>query len=81
MQFLRFFQKTNSNGKIMKLLALISLLTSSKRYIMEVDLEYPKKVRELHNDHPLATEKIEIKREFVFDNQLKCVDLYNILYS
>ena len=48
---------------------------------MEVDLEYPKKVRELHNDHPLAPEKIEIKREFVFDNQLKCVDLYNILYS
>ena len=48
---------------------------------MEVDLEYPKKVRELHNDHPFAPEKIEIKREFFFDYQLKCVDLYNILYS
>ena len=27
-------------------------------YILEVDLEYPKKLRELHNDYPLAPEKL-----------------------
>ena len=33
---------------------------------MEVDLEYPKKLRELHSDHPFAPEKIETKKEFFF---------------
>ena len=65
----------------MKILALISILTSSKGCVIEVDLEYPKKVRELHNDHPFAPEIKEIKREILFDYQLKCADLYNILYS
>ena len=46
---------------------------------MEVDLEYPKKLRELYDDHPFAPEKIEIKKEFFLDYQLKCADLYNIL--
>ena len=32
---------------------------SSKVCIIEVDLEYPKELRELHNDYPLAPEKIK----------------------
>ena len=36
---------------------------SSKGCILEVDLEYPKELQELHNDYPLAPDKIEIKRE------------------
>ena len=35
---------------------------SSKRCVLEVDLEYPKELRELHNDYPLAADKKEIKR-------------------
>ena len=35
---------------------------SSKRCVPEVDLEYPKKLRELHSDYPLASDKIETKR-------------------
>ena len=31
-------------------------------YILEVDLEYPSKLHELHNDYPLATEKLEISK-------------------
>ena len=31
---------------------------SSDGYILEVDLEYPDKLHELHNDYPLAPEKL-----------------------
>ena len=51
---------------------------SSKRCVLEIDLEYPKELRELHNDYPLAPDNLEIKREMLFDNQLKVADLYNI---
>ena len=48
---------------------------SSKGSVLEVDLEYPKELRELHNDYPLAADKVEIKRETLYDNQLKIADL------
>ena len=51
---------------------------SSKGYVLEVGLEYPKELRELHNDHPLALDKIEIKREMLSEYQLKIADHYNI---
>ena len=51
---------------------------SLKGYVLEVDPEYPKELQELHNDYPLAPEKIEIKREILFEYQLKIADLYNI---
>ena len=52
---------------------------SSKRCVLEVSLVYPKELRELHNDYPLAPDKIEIKREMLSEYQLKIADLYNIL--
>ena len=36
---------------------------SLKKYVPEVDIKYPKELWELHNDYPLAPNKIEIKRE------------------
>ena len=39
--------------------------SSSKECVLEVDLEYPKELLELHNDCPLALNKIEIKREML----------------
>ena len=51
---------------------------SSKRCVLEIDLEYPKELRKLHNDYPLAPDKIEIKRETPSEYQLKIVDLYKI---
>ena len=38
---------------------------SSKECVVEIDLEYPKDLQELHNDYPLASDKIEIKRKIV----------------
>ena len=52
--------------------------SSSKECVLEVDLEYPKELLELHNDCPLALNKIEIKREMLSEYQLKTTDLYSI---
>ena len=51
---------------------------SSKGFVLEVGLEYPKELHELHNDYSLTPDKIEIKREMLFEIQLKIADLYNI---
>ena len=51
---------------------------SSKGYVPEVNLECPKELQELHNDYPLAPDKIEIKREMLSEYQLQNADLYNI---
>ena len=36
---------------------------SLKARVLKVDLEYPKELCELHNDYPLAPDKIEIKKK------------------
>ena len=51
---------------------------SSKGWVLEVDLEYPKKLRELHNDYPLPPDRIEIKKEMQSNYQLKIADFCNI---
>ena len=51
---------------------------SLKGCVLEVDLEYPKELRELDNDYLLAPDKIEIKRETLSEYQLKIADHYNI---
>ena len=40
---------------------------SSRGYVLEVDLQYPKELRKLYNDHSLIPDKIEIKRDMLFD--------------
>ena len=51
---------------------------SSKVCVLEVDLEYPKELRELHNDYSLAPDKTEVKREMLSEYQIKIADLYDI---
>ena len=53
-------------------------MNSSKGCFLEVVLEYPKELRELNNDYPLAPDKIETKREMLPEQQIKIADLYNI---
>ena len=48
---------------------------SSEGRALEVYLEYPKELHELHNDYPLASDKIDIKREILSGYQLKMADL------
>ena len=55
-----------------------STSNSFKYCVLEVDLEYPKELRELHNDYRLAPDKIEIKKEMLSSYQLKIADLYNV---
>ena len=50
---------------------------SSKGCVLEVDIEYSKELQELHNDYPLAPDKIEIKTEMRSEYQLKIADSYN----
>ena len=38
---------------------------SSAGYILEVDLEYPEKLHDIHNDYPLAPKKINIPKESI----------------
>ena len=48
---------------------------SSKRCVLEVNLEYPKELQEQNNDYLLAPDKIEIKRQMLSAYQLKIADL------
>ena len=50
----------------------------SKRCVPEVELEYLKELRELHNGYHLAPDKLEIEREMLYDYQLKIADHYDI---
>ena len=34
-------------------------------YIFEADLKYPKKLHELHNDYPLAPEKLAVSNDML----------------
>ena len=71
-----FFARSGFKWIDPKELGLNYTINSSKGCVLEVGLEYPKELHELHNDYPLAPDKIEIKR--MSEYQLKISDLYNI---
>ena len=48
------------------------------RYILEVDLEYPDELHILHNDYPLALEKLAIPYDMLSDYCKKITDKYEI---
>ena len=62
-QYLRYSGFKWSNQKEISDLCLNSISeNSSIGYILEIDLEYPSKLHELHNDYPLAPEKLKISQ-------------------
>ena len=47
-------------------------------YFLEVDLEYPDKLHELHNDYPLAPEKHAVSSDMLSEYCKKIADKYEI---
>ena len=47
-------------------------------YILEVDLEYPKELHELHNDYPLAPEKLAVSSDMLSKYCKRIADKYKI---
>ena len=47
-------------------------------YILEVDLEYPDELHNLHNEYPLALEKLEITSDMLSNYCQKIADKYSI---
>ena len=51
---------------------------SKKGLILEVDLEYPKELHNLHNDYPLAAERVCITKDMLSEYCKKIAAKYNI---
>ena len=51
---------------------------SDTGYFLEVDLEYPDELHELHNDYPLAPEKLAVANDNLSKYCKKIADKYDI---
>ena len=51
---------------------------SPKGYFLEVDLQYPDELHELHNDYPLAPEKLAVSSDMLSNYCKKIADKYEI---
>ena len=49
-----------------------------KGLILEVDLEYPKELHDLHNDYPIAPEKVKVSNDMLSAYCKKIAKMYNI---
>ena len=52
--------------------------TSKKGLILEVDLEYPKELHNLHNDYPLAPENVTVTKDMLSGYCKKIAKKYNL---
>ncbi|XP_078364273.1 uncharacterized protein LOC144648639 [Oculina patagonica] len=51
---------------------------SNKGLILEVDLEYPNELHNLHNDYPLGAEKVKVTKDMLSDYCKTIAEKYNI---
>ena len=59
-------------------LMLCQLIKSDVGYFLEVDLEYPNELHELHNHYPLAPEKLAVSNNMLSTYCKKIADKYDI---
>ena len=50
-------------------------------YFVECDLDYPKELHDLHNDYPLAAERLAIADELLSETQRDVRDKYEMLHT
>ena len=53
-------------------------LNSKEGLILEVDLEYPKELHDLHNDYPIAPEKVKVSKNMLSTYCKEIAEKYNI---
>ena len=51
---------------------------SNKGLILEVDLEYSKELHDIHNDYPLAPEKVKVTKDKLSEYSKRIADKFNI---
>ena len=71
------FKWVENIDKIKQKLIIIKS-NSSTGYTLEVDLEYPQELNDIHNDYPLAPEKINIPKQWLSKSCLEIANAHNI---